>query len=133
MRTTINKHKPRTWERVVNDDGMVWTTEMPGVSNKELSKKKYKAAIPDSRLDHCSFEYFGYHLAWADTIEELVEDIKSFGVTYYSEAEFLDCLVEADKNNKVDDREVELYWDGRRTKVTRGEFNLNNMTAYTSF
>lgn len=133
MHTTINKHNPKQWEHVINEDGMAWTTDIPDCPSEELNMKKYKASIPDERLDHCSFESFGWHQAWADTIEELVEDIKSFDVPYYSEDIFLNRLINRDANDKIFDRQVELYWDGRGTKITRGEYNINNMTAYTSF
>ena len=133
MHTTINKHTPKKWEHIVNDDGMAWTTDMPDCPIEELGKKKYKASIPDRRLNHCSFESFGWHHAWADTIEELVEDIKSFDVPFYSEDTFLNQLINNDANDKTDDRQVKLHWDGRGTTIVRGEYNINNMTAYTSF
>lgn len=132
MHTIINKHTPKVFERVINEDGLAWTTDMPDCSREELFKKKYKASIPDKRLDHCSFESFGWHHAWADTIEELLEDIKSFDVPYYSEDAFLNQLINKDSNDKKYDRQVELYFDGRGTKITRGEYNINNMTEYTS-
>ena len=81
MHTTVNKHTPKQWEHIINEDGKAWTVDMPNCAREELSNKKYMASIPDKRLDHCSFESFGWHHAWADTIEELVKDIKSFGVT----------------------------------------------------
>lgn len=133
MHTTINKHVPNPWEHVINDDGMAWTTDMPKCDRKELNDKKYQASIPDKRLDHCSFESFGYHIAWADTIEELVEDIKSFGVPYYSEDDFLNWLIKKDSEDTRCDRQVELHWDGRGTQITRGKLSFANMTAYTSF
>lgn len=93
---------------------------------------KYRASIPDQRLEHCSFESFGYHQAWADTIDELVEDIRSFNVPYYSEQNFLQELRARDKRETADDRQVELFWDGRGTRITRGELTYKNMTEYTS-
>lgn len=133
MHTIINKHIPKAWERVINEDGMAWTTDMPDCPREELGKKKYRASIPDSRLEHCSFESFGWHLSWADTIEELVEDIRSFDVPYYSEDAFLNQLIKKDADDQRQDRQVELHWDGRGTKITRGELTSDNMTAYTSF
>lgn len=132
MHTTVNKHTPKQWEHIINEDGKAWTVDMPNCAREELSNKKYMASIPDKRLDHCSFESFGWHHAWADTIEELVEDIKSFDVPYYSEDAFLNQLINKDANDKRYDRQVELHWDGRGTKIIRGEYNINNMTAYTS-
>lgn len=129
MHTTINRHTPKRWEHVINDDGMAWTPEYP---KGDFRGKKYRACIPDERLDHMSFECFGYHQAWADTIEELIEDIKSFDVPYYSESKFLQNLKEKDEKNKINDRQVELFWDGRGTSVKRGSYNINNMTSYTS-
>ena len=133
MHTTINKHTPRQWEHVINEDGMAWTTDMPDCSSEERANKKYMALIPDKRLDHCSFESFGWHHAWADTIEELAEDIRTFGVPYYSEDAFLNQLIKKDAEDKREDRQVELHWDGRGTKITRGKLTLFNMTEYTSF
>jgi hypothetical protein len=63
MHTIIDKHKQRMGEHVVNKDGMVWTTEMPKCPSEELRNKKYKAIIPDKRLDHFDFDCFGYHHA----------------------------------------------------------------------
>ena len=78
-------------------------------------------------------ESFGWHQAFADTIDELVEDIRSFGVPYYSGGRFLSMLRDNDKKEIARDRQVELYFDSRGTKVTRGEYGINNMTEYTSF
>ncbi len=133
MHTIINKHKPKPWEHVINSDGMAWTTEIPEDIKDEIKQKKYRASIPDERLDHCSFHSFGWHQAWADTIDELIKDIKSFNVPYYSENAFLNTLKTKDKNDTRQDRQVELYCDSRGTRVTRGDLTLNNMTAYTSF
>jgi hypothetical protein len=131
MHTIIDKHRKKPWEHVINNDGMVWTAEYPK-NTEGLHKKKYQAMIPDRRLDHFDFDSFGWHKAWADTIEELLEDIRSFEVPYYSEDDFLDKLVQSDKEDERQDMQVELYFDGCGTKVTRGEYNINNMTAYTS-
>ena len=118
----------------INSDGMVWVTQYPSVDKTiELNKKKYSASIPDERLEHCSFESFGWHHAWADTIDELIEDIKSFNVPYYSSSEFLNQLRAKDKAETADDRQIELHWDGRGTKITRGQLTYKNMTEYTSF
>ena len=98
MHTTINKHKPRPWEHFVNEDGYAWTVEYPDhYAIKDLLSKKYVASIADERLDHCTFECHGYHHAWADTIEELIEDIKSFGVVNYSNNAFFNMLRNKDK------------------------------------
>ena len=133
MRTTIEKRKPKMPCDVVNEDNMVWCPRMPECPKTELNKKKYYASIPDVRLNHMDFSGFGYHLAWADTLDELIDDIKSFGVPYYSEEQFLNNLRNRDANDNRHDRQVALYDDSRRTRVLRGEYNLNNMTAYTSF
>lgn len=132
MHTTIDKHKPKPWEHVINDDGMAWTPKIPECNPGELSEKKYTAQIPDTRLDHCSFDCFGYHKAWADTIEELIQDIRSFDVPYYSEDRFLKELQKKDTEETRNDRQIELYWDGRGTCIKRGKMTLNNMTEYTS-
>jgi len=130
MRTEIKKTRPMPWNHVINDDGMVWDAVMP----KDCSHEgKYRAHIPDARLEHCSFESFGFHAVWADTLDELIEDIKSLGVPYYSGKDFSDRIRKADSADKRDGRQVELYFDGRGTKVTRGELTYDNMTAYTSF
>ena len=42
-------------------------------------------------------------------------------------------LRDNDKKEIARDRQVELYFDSRGTKVTRGEYGINNMTEYTSF
>lgn len=128
MRTIVKKSKPMPWSHIINDDGMVWDTVMPEGSREG----KYKAHIPDARLEHCSFECFGFHTAWADTLDELIEDIRALGMPYYSDKAFLDRIRKADAEDKRADRQVELYFDGRGTKVTRGELTYNNMTAYTS-
>lgn len=130
MHTTVDKHKPKPFEHIVNYDGKAWTVIMPKGNVKD---KKYKAIIPDKRLDHCSFECFGYHYAWADTIDELMEDIISFEVPYYSTKEFTDQIRQKDLLNNSQDRQVELHWDGRGTTITRGNLTPNNMTEYTSF
>ncbi|MCR5206680.1 MAG: hypothetical protein K6E47_16745 [Lachnospiraceae bacterium] len=130
MRTEIKKTRPMPWSHVINDDGMVWDAVMPkGVSREG----KYRAHIPDARLDHCSFECFGFHTAWADTLDELIADIKALGVPYYSDEAFFKRLRRADAGNTYNDRQVELYYDGRGTTVTRGELTYANMTDYTSF
>lgn len=131
-RSHIIKIKPSECHgyHVVNEDGMVWRTEIP--KDEVPHKYKYKASIPDSRIDHCSFESFGWHHASADTIDELIEAIKSFDVPYYSQDTFLNELRIKDAKDTRDDRQIELHWDGRGTTITRGEYNLNNMTAYTS-
>ena len=130
MHTTVNKHKPRPWEHVINEDGYAWTVEFP--NREEIADKKYSASIADTRLDHCSFECHGYHHAWANTIEELIEDIKSFHVPQYSDKAFFDELRRKDKADPRDTLQIELYWDGRGTKITRGKLSYGNMTAYTS-
>ena len=130
MHTTINKHKPRPWEHFVNEDGYAWTVEYP--DRNEIKDKKYVASISDKRLDHCTFECHGYHHAWADTIEELIKDIKSFHVPQYSSEAFFNELLHNDKADTRDTLQVELYWDGRGTKITRGKLSYGNMTAYTS-
>jgi hypothetical protein len=132
MHTTINKHPRKAGEHVVNSDGMVWTVKYPKHEKGELDKI-YKASIPDKRIDHFDFDCFGYHKCWADTIDELIDDIKSLDAPYYSEDNFLNKLREADKDNVKMDRQVTLHWDGRGANIVRGEFNFNNMTAYTSF
>lgn len=132
MHTTINKHVPKPWEHVINNDGKAWTTDMPKCERGELTKKKYIALIPDERLDHCSFECFGYHRAWADTIDELIDDIRSFNVPYYSEDAFLNSLRNKDTEDTRNDRQIELHFDSRGTRITRGELTINNMSAYTS-
>jgi len=116
---------------VVNDDGKVWRTVFPKDARKIAAK--YNASIPDKRIDHCSFESFGWHRVWADTIDELIRDIKSLDVPYYSDDVFLNELIKSDRSDTRNDRQVELYFDGRGTKITRGALTLNNMTDYTSF
>lgn len=118
-------------EKIVNEDGYVWETEVP--KDTEPHAYLYHACIPDARINHFSFESFGWHQAFADTIDELVEDIRSFGVPYYSGGRFLSMLRDNDKKEIARDRQVELYFDSRGTKVTRGEYGINNMTEYTSF
>lgn len=130
MRTGIDKHVPKPWEHIINEDGMAWTVKV--TEEYKEYEGEYSALIPDARLDHCDFEGFGYHRVKAQTIEELIADIKAIGVPYYSENGFLKTLLKIDAENKVDDRQVELYFDSRGTKVTRGTYNINNMTAYTS-
>jgi len=131
MHTTIDKHPRRIPGDYVNDDGLVWERVFP-VPHPVMSEYKYHASIADKRLNHFDFECHGYHCAWANSIEELVEDIKSFGVPYYSDATFLDKIMKKDADDTRDDRQVELHWDGTGTKITRGQLTYNNMTAYTS-
>ena len=130
MHTTVNKHAPKAWEHVINPDGKAWTIDYPSPSN--IQKKPYHASIPDARIDHLDFECCGFHLAWAETIEELIEDIKSFEVSGYSDPGFFNQLIENDRNDQNHDRQVKLYEDSRGAKITRGEYNTKNMTAYSS-
>ena len=134
MHTAIEKHAPRggAENSCVNEDGKVWEPRWT-VNRSELVNKKYHASIPDKRLFHFSFDSFGYHGAYADTIKELIEDIRSFDVPYYSSSSFLDELCRKDVENTQDDRQVLLYCDGCGTKITRGQMTLMNMTDYTSF
>ena len=136
MHTVIAKHRPRSNQEieVANEDGMVWEPVWPeGSDQKELAGKKYLASIPDKRLFHFSFSCTGYHTAAADTIDELIDDIRALNVPYYSSSRFLDELRRKDTEDTRDDRQVELYCDGRGTSVKRGKLSINNMTAYTSF
>lgn len=133
MKTEIEKLDPSQClgYHIINDDGKVWITKYPE-NCPAMNDVKYNASIPDARIDHLSFDCFGYHHVWADTIEELINDIKSLNVPYYSEDIFLNRIIKRDKSDTRDDRQIELYWDGRGTKITRGKITLNNMTAYTS-
>lgn len=133
MHTIIEKHLPKPYNYIINNDGLVWEAVTPPELRADKKDYKYTADIPDERLDHCSFKSFGYHHAWADTIDELIEDIKSFNVPYYSEKQFLNKLRKADKADKRDNMQVRLHWDGRGTIIKRGRLTYDNMTGYTSF
>ena len=116
---------------VINEDGMVWKAVMP----KDVNDRDYEyhASIPDERIDHSDFESFGWHHVYADTIGELIKVIRSFGVPYYSENKFLNNLKKKDKTDTKRNCQTMLYCDQRGAKVTRGEYNIDNMTWYTSF
>lgn len=133
MHTVIEKRTPESYNHIINNDGLVWKAVVPPELRADKKEYKYNACVPDERLDHCSFEFFGYHHAWADTIDELIEDIRSFNVPYYSENQFLNELRKADKADKRNNMQVKLHWDGRGTTVTRGQLTYDNMTSYTSF
>ena len=134
MHTTIIKMDPTPpYMFPINPDGKVWLTKNPNVPKDILASKKYHACIPDERLYHCRFESFGWHYAWADTIGELIKDIRSFSVPYYSENKFLNDLKKRDANDTRSNLQVELHWDGRGTSVKRGHLTMDNMTEYTSF
>jgi hypothetical protein len=119
MHTIVDKHKPQPWERHVNEDGKVWTAVLPKDFKREEDEKEYMANIADSRLERSEYEGYGNHYAWAATIEELIDDIKSFNAPHYSEnEEFLKSLIEKDKDEKRKTK-VELYSDFRGTKIVR--------------
>lgn len=132
MHTTVEKSPAKPWQHFTDEDGNAWTIKYPE-GFPDIGPGKYRATIPDARLDHSTFECFGYHHAWAETLEELIKDIKTFGVPEYSKnARFLRSLIRRDKEDTRDDMQVDLYCDSRGAIVTRGELTLNNMTPYTS-
>ena len=132
MHTTVEKSPAKPWQFFTDEDGNAWTVKYPeGYPN--VGEWKYRATIPDIRLDHSTFQCTGFYYAWAGTLEELIKDIKTFDVPEYSKnARFFRSLIRRDKEDTRDDRQVDLYLDQRGAKVTRGEYTLKNMTPYTS-
>ena len=94
----------------------------------------YSAHIADARLKEFSFESFGYYNISADSLDEIFDAIDELGISPYAyNSQFKNRVyTENDSTSNISDRQVELYWDGRGTKITRGEYTVNNMTEYTS-
>ena len=97
-------------------------------------KRLYNASIGDTRLKEFSFRPFGFYHIGADTLQEVFDAIDELGIPNYAHnTRFQNAAKAKDAATKnITDREVELYWDGMGTKITRGEYSINNMTEYTS-
>lgn len=97
-------------------------------------ERLYNASIGDPRLKEFSFRPFGFYYIGADTLQEVFDAIDELGIPDYAyNSRFQNAVKTKDAATKnITDQEVELYWDGMGTIITRGKYSINNMTEYTS-